>query len=240
MKQGKSGLNARIGTAILAAAFGLLTACGGKSKAETESSAKALEIQAETAIPDIKAASAEAAESEEAAQTVTVPLQIEKHKQEGRHMVRAGERTISVPTSFEGLLKEGAVFSGENDIVKAGATGSCRVQYRGSFGHIRINVRNNEDHDLPVKECTIKGIDIGSAEPDPELTLYGIPMGATRQQIADVYGEPFSKTFDDENHTSNMVYQFGDEIYSNQVVMILFKNGRAVRAVYDDFSLSER
>ena len=128
MKQFKSGLNARIGTAVLAAAFGLLTACGGKSKAETESSAKALEIQAETAIPDIKAASAEAAESEEAAQTVTVPLQIEKHKQEGRHMVRAGGRTISVPTSFEGLLKEGAVFSGENDIVKAGATGSCRVQ----------------------------------------------------------------------------------------------------------------
>ena len=57
MKQFKSGLNARIGTTVLAAAFGLLTACGGKSKAETESSAKALEIQAETAIPDIKAAS---------------------------------------------------------------------------------------------------------------------------------------------------------------------------------------
>ncbi len=240
MKQLKSGLGARIGAAVLAAALGLLTACGGKSKAETESGAKTLEIQAETEIPDIKVASAEAAESEEAAQTVTVPLHVEKHKQEGRHMVRAGDRTISVPTSFEGLLKEGAVFSGENDIVKAGATGSCRVQYRSSFGHIRINVRNNADQDQPVKDCTIKGIDIGSAEPDPELTLYGIPMGATRQQIADVYGEPFSKTFDDENHTSNMVYQFGDEIYSKQVVMILFKNGRAVRAVYDDFSLSER
>ncbi len=155
-------------------------------------------------------------------------------------MVRAGAQTISVPTSFEGLQKEGAVFSGENEIVKAGATGSCRVQYRGSFGHIRINVRNNQDEDLPVKDCTIKGIEIGSSEPDPDLTLYGIPMGATRQQVADVYGEPFSKTFDNEKHMSNMVYQFGEDIYSNQVVMILFQNGRAVAASYDDFSLSER
>ena len=40
-------------------------------------------------------------------------------------------------------------------------------------------------------------------EPDPELTLFGIPMGATRQEIADVYGEPFSKTFDDENHLAS-------------------------------------
>lgn len=218
----------------------LLTGCGHKKNTAAQTSAEALTIQAESSIPDIKAEAAEAAESEAAAKTVTVDLKIEKHKQEGRHMVRAGAQTISVPTSFEGLQKEGAVFSGENEIVKAGATGSCRVQYRGSFGHIRVNVRNNQDEDLPVKDCTIKGIEIGSSEPDPDLTLYGIPMGATRQQVADVYGEPFSKTFDNEKHMSNMVYQFGEDIYSNQVVVILFQNGRAVAASYDDFSLSER
>ncbi len=218
----------------------LLAGCGQKKETAAQTAAEALTIQAENSIPDIQAEAAEAAESRAAAKTVTVDLRIEKHKQEGRHMVRAGEQTISVPTSFEGLQKEGAVFSGENEMVKAGATGSCRVQYRGSFGHIRINVRNNRDEDMPVKDCTIKGIEIGSTDPDPDLTLYGIPMGATRQQIADVYGEPFSKTFDNEKHMSNMVYQFGEDIYSNQVVMILFENGRAVAASYDDFSLSER
>ena len=78
---------------------------------------------------------------------------------------------------------------------------------------------------------------MASQEPDSELTLYGIQMGATRQEIADVYGEPFSKTFDDENHMSNMVYQFGEDIHSNQIVMIIFKDKKAVAASYDDFDL---
>ena len=152
-------------------------------------------------------------------------------------MVTAGDRTISVPTTFEGLEMEGAEFEGEELIVKAGSTGTCRVKYKGDYNNIRISVKNNQDYDMAVRDCTIKGIEIASQEPDPELTLYGIPMGATRQQIADVYGEPFSKTFDDENGMSNMVYQFGTDIYSEQVVMIIFKDKRAVAASYDDFSL---
>ena len=99
---------------------------------------------------------------------------------------------------------------------------------------------NNTEYDMAVRECTIIGIEVGSTEPDPELTLYGIPMGATRQEIADVYGEPFSKTFDDENHLSNMVYQFGTDIHSNQVVMIIFRDKKAVAASYEDFSLVRR
>ena len=96
---------------------------------------------------------------------------------------------------------------------------------------------NNTDYDMAVRDCTIWGIEVASQEPDPELTLYGIQMGATRQEIADVYGEPFSKTFDDENHMSNMVYQFGEDIHSNQIVMIIFKDKKAVAASYDDFDL---
>ena len=109
-----------------------------------------------------------------------------------------------------------------------------------TFGSIRITVKNNTEYDMEVRECTIIGIEVGSTEPDPELTLFGIPMGATRQEIADVYGEPFSKTFDDENHLSNMVYQFGTDIHSNQVVMIIFRDKKAVAASYEDFSLVRR
>ncbi|MGP1349683.1 MAG: hypothetical protein ACTTK0_08595 [Stomatobaculum sp.] len=163
-------------------------------------------------------------------------LTVTAHKQEGRHMVTAGALTISVPTTFEGLEQEGAEFQGDRDVVKGGASGSCRVKYRGGFGSIRIHVKNNQDYSMAVRDCTIKGIEVGSQEADPALTLYGIPMGATRAQVAEVYGEPFSKTFDDASGMSNMVYQFGDEIYSNQVVMIFFRNGKAVAASYDDFS----
>ena len=163
-----------------------------------------------------------------------------RHKQEGKHMVRAGDMTISVPTTFEGLEMEGAEFSGDDVIVRAGQKGSCRMKYRGAFNSIRINVTNNTDYDMAVRECTIWGIEVASQEPDPELSLYGITMGATRQEIADVYGEPFSKTFDDENHMSNMVYQFGEDIHSNQIVMIIFKDKKAVAASYDDFDLVVR
>ena len=188
-------------------------------------------------------AAADAGESGTAAETAAetkasqAEIVVKKHKQEGTHMVTAGDRTISVPTTFEGLEMEGAEFEGEELIVKAGSTGTCRVKYKGDYNNIRISVKNNQDYDMAVRDCTIKGIEIASQEPDPELTLYGIPMGATRQQIADVYGEPFSKTFDDENGMSNMVYQFGTDIYSEQVVMIIFKDKRAVAASYDDFSL---
>ena len=151
--------------------------------------------------------------------------------------VSAGSMTISVPTTFEGLEMEGAEFEGDTKIVKAGGTGNCRVKYKGAFNSIRINVKNNQDYDMAVRDCTIKGIEIASQEPDPDLTLFGIPMGATRQEIADVYGEPFSKTFDDDKGMSNMVYQFGTDIYSQQVVMIIFKDKKAVMASYDDFSL---
>lgn len=165
---------------------------------------------------------------------------VTRHRQEGLHMVTAGKLTISVPTTFEGLEQEGACFLGEGEPVKPNATGSCRVSYRGQYGNIRIDVINNTEYTMAVRDCTIKGVEIASREPDPELTLYGIPMGATRQQVADVYGEPFSKTFDDAQHMSNMVYQFGDDIYSSRVVMILFENGRAVSASYDDFSQAAR
>ena len=114
------------------------------------------------------------------------------------------------------------------------------MKYRGAFNSIRINVTNNTDYDMAVRDCTIWGIEVASQEPDPELSLYGITMGATRQEIADVYGEPFSKTFDDENHMSNMVYQFGEDIHSNQIVMIIFKDKKAVAASYDDFDLVVR
>ena len=162
-------------------------------------------------------------------------LTVTFHKQEGKHIVTAGSLTISVPTTFEGLEQEGAEFQGDDEIVRAGRSGSCRVKYRGAFNSIQLNVHNNTDYDMAVRDCTVSGIEIGSAEPDPLLTLYGIPMGASRQQIADVYGEPFSKTFDDENHMSNMVYQFGTDIYSKQIVMIIFRNSLAVSASYDDF-----
>lgn len=169
-------------------------------------------------------------------ESTSTELIVTAHKQEGRHMVTAGALTISVPTTFEGLEQEGAEFQGDTDIVKGGASGSCRVKYRGSFGSIRIHVKNNQDYSMAVRDCTIRGIEIGSQEADPSLTLYGVPMGATRGQVAEIYGEPFSKTFDDASGMSNMVYQFGDEIYSNQVVMIFFKDGKAVAASYDDFS----
>ena len=174
--------------------------------------------------PGTDAADSASSEAEQPSGTEPVELTVVKHKQEGTHMVTAGGLTISVPTTFEGLEAEGAVFEGDDVIVTAGKSGSCRVRYKGSFSHIRINVKNNTEYDMAVRDCTVKGIEVGSTDPDPELTLYGIPMGATRQQIADVYGEPFSKTFDDENHMSNMVYQFGEDIHSNQIVMIIFKD----------------
>ena len=36
---------------------------------------------------------------------------------------------------------------------------------------------------------------------------------------------------------SNMLYQFGEDIHSNQIVMIIFKDKKAVAASYDDFDL---
>lgn len=220
-------------------------AAGGESKSaaaggESEDAATGKEAESAaadggtgSAAPDDGSESASAfGESESAAMPELV---VTKHKQEGKHMVTAGGLTISVPTTFEGLEMEGAEFEGDQVIVRAGRGGSCRVKYRGAFNSIKIKVHNNRDYDMAVRDCTVCGIEIGSQEPDPELTLYGIPMGATRQQIADVYGEPFSKTFDDENHMSNMVYQFGTDIYSNQVVMIIFRDKRAVSASYDDF-----
>ena len=198
------------------------TAQGAEQEAAQEAEQEA---QQETA-GDV---SAETEEETEPAPTVVL------HKQEGKHMVRAGDLTISVPTTFEGLEMEGAEFSGDDVLVRAGQKGSCRMKYRGAFNSIRINVTNNTDYDMAVRDCTIWGIEVASQEPDPELSLYGITMGATRQEIADVYGEPFSKTFDDENHMSNMVYQFGEDIHSNQIVMIIFRDKKAVAASYDDF-----
>lgn len=180
------------------------------------------------------------AETSESVRREPVQLSVTKHKQEGRHMVRAGKLTLSVPTTFDGLEREGAHFMGDKDLVRANETGSCRVRYRGGYGNIRIHVINNTDDTMVVRDCTVKGVEIASREADPELTLYGIPMGATRHQVAAVYGEPFSKTFDDEKGMSNMVYQFGTDIYSKQIVMILFENGRAVSASYDDFAQTVR
>lgn len=238
-----------------------LTACAGGGKGSAGSAGAEAEAAAETGqvtegLPASSAEQeaeqeaqqetlpAEAPSQEEAAQAETAAAEdaepkptVVRHKQEGKHMVTAGDLTISVPTTFEGLEMEGAEFSGDDAIVRAGRKGSCRLKYRGAFNSIRINVTNNTDYDMAVRDCTIWGIEVASQEPDPELTLYGIQMGATRQEIADVYGEPFSKTFDDENHMSNMVYQFGEDIHSNQIVMIIFKDKKAVAASYDDFDL---
>ena len=232
------------GAAVMLILMMLAAGCGGKTETTAETSAAA-EQTAETP-EDGQSAEETSAEETPAAETAPeettepVPLVVTKHKEDGTHMVTAGAMTISVPTTFEGLEMEGAEFQGDRELVRSGKTGTARVKYKDGFGSIRITVKNNTEYDMEVRECTIIGIEVGSTEPDPELTLYGIPMGATRQEIADVYGEPFSKTFDDENHLSNMVYQFGTDIHSNQVVMIIFRDKKAVAASYEDFSLVRR
>ena len=203
------------GAAVMLVLMMLAAGCGGKTEKPAETSAAA-EQTAETTAEGQSAESTPAGETsaeETTAEETTepVPLVVTKHKEDGTHMVTAGALTISVP-----------------------------VKYKDGFGSIRITVKNNTEYDMAVRECTIIGVEVGSTEPDPELTLFGIPMGATRQEIADVYGEPFSKTFDDENHLSNMVYQFGTDIHSNQVVMIIFRDKKAVAASYEDFSLVRR
>ena len=227
------------GTAVMLILMMLAAGCGGKTETTAETSAAA-EQTAET--PADGRSAGETPEEDTAAEETTepVPLVVTKHKEDGTHMVTAGAMTISVPTTFEGLEMEGAEFQGDRELVRSGKTGTARVKYKDGFGSIRITVKNNTEYDMAVRECTIIGIEVGSTEPDPELTLFGIPMGATRQEIADVYGEPFSKTFDDENHLSNMVYQFGTDIHSNQVVMIIFRDKKAVAASYEDFSLVRR
>ena len=232
------------GAAVMLVLMMLAAGCGGKTEKPAETSAAA-EQTAETTAEGQSAESTPAGETsaeETTAEETTepVPLVVTKHKEDGTHMVTAGALTISVPTTFEGLEMEGAEFQGDQELVRSGKTGTARVKYKDGFGSIRITVKNNTEYDMAVRECTIIGVAVGSTEPDPELTLFGIPMGATRQEIADVYGEPFSKTFDDENHLSNMVYQFGTDIHSNQVVMIIFRDKKAVAASYEDFSLVRR
>ncbi len=232
------------GAAVMLVLMMLAAGCGGKTEKPAETSAAA-EQSAETTVEGQSAESTPAGETsaeETTAEETTepVPLVVTKHKEDGTHMVTAGALTISVPTTFEGLEMEGAEFQGDQELVRSGKTGTARVKYKDGFGSIRITVKNNTEYDMAVRECTIIGVEVGSTEPDPELTLFGIPMGATRQEIADVYGEPFSKTFDDENHLSNMVYQFGTDIHSNQVVMIIFRDKKAVAASYEDFSLVRR
>ena len=231
------------GAAVMLVLMMLAAGCGGKTEKPAETSAAA-EQTAETTAEGQSAESTPAGETsaeETTAEETTepVPLVVTKHKEDGTHMVTADALTISVPTTFEGLEMEGAEFQGDQEL-RSGKTGTARVKYKDGFGSIRITVKNNTEYDMAVRECTIIGVEVGSTEPDPELTLFGIPMGATRQEIADVYGEPFSKTFDDENHLSNMVYQFGTDIHSNQVVMIIFRDKKAVAASYEDFSLVRR
>ena len=250
------------GAAAMLILMMLAAGCGGKTETSAETSAAAeqtavtpageqtaeapAEGQSAEAPAEGQSAEGTAGEETSAAETAAeettepVPLVVTKHKEDGTHMVTAGALTISVPTTFEGLEMEGAEFQGDQELVRSGKTGTARVKYKDGFGSIRITVKNNTEYDMAVRECTIIGIEVGSTEPDPELTLFGIPMGATRQEIADVYGEPFSKTFDDENHLSNMVYQFGTDIHSNQVVMIIFRDKKAVAASYEDFSLVRR
>ncbi len=241
------------GAAVMLVLMMLAAGCGGKTEKPAETSAAAEQTaetpaEGQTAGAPAEGQSAEETSAEEMSAgetsaeetTEPVPLVVTKHKEDGTHMVTAGALTISVPTTFEGLEMEGAEFQGDQDLVLSGKTGTARVKYKDGFGSIRITVKNNTEYDMAVRECTIIGIEVGSTEPDPELTLFGIPMGATRQEIADVYGEPFSKTFDDENHLSNMVYQFGTDIHSNQVVMIIFRDKKAVAASYEDFSLVRR
>ena len=232
------------GAAVMLVLMMLAAGCGGKTEKPAETSAAA-EQTAETTAEGQSAESTPAGETsaeETTAEETTepVPLVVTKHKEDGTHKVTAGALTISVTTTFEGLAMEGAEFQGDQELVRSGKTGTARVKYKDGFGSIRITVKNNTEYDMAVRECTIIGVEVGSTEPDPELTLFGIPMGATRQEIADVYGEPFSKTFDDENHLSNMVYQFGTDIHSNQVVMIIFRDKKAVAASYEDFSLVRR
>ena len=232
------------GAAVMLVLMMLAAGCGGKTEKPAETSAAAeqtAETTAEGQSEESTPAGETSAEETTAEETTEpVPLVVTKHKEDGTHMVTAGALTISVPTTFEGLEMEGAEFQGDQELVRSGKTGTARVKYKDGFGSIRITVKNNTEYDMAVRECTIIGVEVGSTEPDPELTLFGIPMGATRQEIADVYGEPFSKTFDDENHLSNMVYQFGTDIHSNQVVMSIFRDKKAVAASYEDFSLVRR
>ena len=229
------------GAAVALVLMMLAAGCGSKTEKPAETSAAAEQTAETPAAAEQTPAGETSAEETTAEETAEpVPLVVTKHKEDGTHMVTAGALTISVPTTFEGLEMEGAEFQGDQDLVRSGKTGTARVKYKDGFGSIRITVKNNTEYDMEVRECTIIGIEVGSTEPDPELTLFGIPMGATRQEIADVYGEPFSKTFDDENHLSNMVYQFGTDIHSNQVVMIIFRDKKAVAASYEDFSLVRR
>ena len=236
--RGKGSAGSEGAEAEAAAETGQVTEGLPASSAEQEAEQEAQQEAQQETLPAEASSQEDSAQAETAAAEETEPKPtVVRHKQEGKHMVTAGDLTISVPTTFEGLEMEGAEFSGDDVIVRAGRKGSCRLKYRGAFNSIRINVTNNTDYDMAVRDCTIWGIEVASQAPDPELTLYGIQMGATRQEIADVYGEPFSKTFDDENHMSNMVYQFGEDIHSNQIVMIIFKDKKAVAASYDDFDL---
>jgi hypothetical protein len=163
-----------------------------------------------------------------------------KHADEGKAMVTAGEKTISVPTTFEGLAAEGFTFSGAENVLEPGKTGQCRVGYRNAFNNIRLTVKNTTDDYMRIRDCTIIGVETGSVTRDPDLTLYGIPMGAKWSDVLSTYGKPFSQTDADENGVASVTYQFGTDINSSQVVFVYFKNGNVIDATYEDFSITSK
>lgn len=212
----------------------LFCACGGSSGSAASAASQVLETEAEatpSAAVEVKTTAA-VKQTEKAKE-----IRVIKHAQDGRAMVIAGGMTLSVPTTFTGLEKDGFVFSGADETVKSGGSGTCRVYYKNSPNHIMLSVKNLTEDTLRVRDCTIKGVEVKSETPDPDLMLYGVPMGATRQQVADIYGEPFSKDQPDDSKVTYMTYQFGEDIYSEKVVMFFFKNGKAYYATYEDFSL---
>jgi len=165
------------------------------------------------------------------------PCKVVRHDQVGTAMVTALGKTISVPTSFSGLEKEDFEFEGADVVLQPGESGSCRVKYKGSYSHIKLNVKNTTSDGMLVRDCTIHGIEVVSLERDPDLTLYGIPMGATWTDVLSTYGQPFSQTEPGENHVYSVTYQFGTDINSEKVIFIYFKDGNVIDATYDDFSL---
>lgn len=225
-------------------ACAVLLACGKKADNETASSEKTVVEQelssASDAMSSTKAEEAAADSFGAARETEAVstkPCKVKKHAQKGKAMVTAEGRTISVPTTIEGLRKEGFTFSGDSDVLKPEEVGYCRVGYKGAFNNIRLTVKNMTADPLKVSECTILGVEAASVVRDPDLTLYGIPMGATWTDVLSTYGKPFSQTDPNEDGISSVAYQFGTDINSSRIVFVFFKNGNVIDATYSDYSV---
>jgi hypothetical protein len=207
------------------------------SQASAEASTAGKSAAGSTAAAKSTSAASKSSAASSAVSSDKKKCKVLKHQQDGKAIVMAGGMSISVPTTFTGLEKDGFVFSGADEIIKAGESASCRVGYKGAFVNIKLNVKNTTADSMKLRECTIKGVEVASSTADPDLSLYGIPMGATWTDVLSTYGKPFTQTDPDDNGVSSVTYQFGTDINSKQVVFVYFKEGNVIDATYDDFSL---